>query len=76
MFRLPFDELRANGTGIEIVALYPFVVSLSNHSNDFFSNLLVPRVSPSEPYHQLSAKRLTIHVPDTARLVKHFLRFQ
>jgi hypothetical protein len=40
MFRLPFDGLRANGTGIEIVVLYPFVVSLSNHSNDFFSSLL------------------------------------
>jgi hypothetical protein len=40
MTGIPFDGLRANGTDIEIVFLDPFVVSLSNHSNDFFSSLL------------------------------------
>jgi hypothetical protein len=29
--RLPFDKLRANGAGIKIIRIYPFMVSLSNH---------------------------------------------
>jgi hypothetical protein len=33
--------IRANGIGVEIIVLYPFVASLSNHFNGFFSNLLV-----------------------------------
>jgi len=28
--------------GIEFVVLYPFVVSLSNHANDFFNTLVRP----------------------------------
>ena len=32
--------LRANGGNIEFIGFNPFVVSLSNHSNDFFNSLL------------------------------------
>jgi len=46
--RSPFDELRANGVGLESLAHCPFVLSpstssgqaLSKHENPFFSTLL------------------------------------
>ncbi|MBI3796022.1 MAG: hypothetical protein HY268_03510 [Deltaproteobacteria bacterium] len=36
----PFDKLRANGMGLEVVEDFPFVLSLSKHENSLFSNLL------------------------------------
>jgi len=36
----PFDELRTNGDGIEIIEVSPFMLSLSKHSQDLFSILL------------------------------------
>ena len=38
--RSPFDELRANGSSIETIGDFPFVLSLSKHENHFFSSLL------------------------------------
>src|SRR2546425_2683126 len=38
--RSPFDELRANGRGLEISDHFPFVLSLSKHEYDFFRSLL------------------------------------
>jgi len=38
--RSPFDELRANGWGLEISDHFPFVLSLSKHEYDFFRSLL------------------------------------
>ena len=38
--RSPFDELRANGLGLEILVHFPFVLSLSKHEHPFFSTLL------------------------------------
>jgi hypothetical protein len=37
--RSPFDKLRANGVGREIVEDFPFVLSLSKHEFDFLSSL-------------------------------------
>lgn len=39
MLRLPFDNLGANGAGIVIIRLYPFVVSPENHKKTFFNSL-------------------------------------
>ena len=39
-YRSPFESLRANGAELEIVEHFPFVLSLSKHSESFFSNLL------------------------------------
>jgi hypothetical protein len=38
--RSPFDMLRSNGGSLEIVANFPFMLSLSKHVNSFFSSLL------------------------------------
>jgi hypothetical protein len=38
--RSPFDKLRANGSGVEIVEGFPFVLSMSKHVYAFFSSLL------------------------------------
>src|SRR5438552_2071473 len=38
--RSPFDELRANGLGLEVSAPFPLVLSLLKHENPFFSTLL------------------------------------
>jgi len=43
--RSPFDELRANGLGLELIVYFPFVLSLSKHENPFFSTLLEPCAS-------------------------------
>jgi transposase len=37
--RSPFDKLRANGSEIEIVTDFPFMLSLSKHENHFLSSL-------------------------------------
>ena len=37
--KLPFDKLRVNGGLFEIIDLFPFVVSLSNHKKDFCKRL-------------------------------------
>jgi hypothetical protein len=47
-------ELRANGTTIEIIVLYPFVVSRSNHSKDFFSSLLSGKATGEQASHRAS----------------------
>ncbi len=44
--RSPFDKLRANGTGIEIIGNFPFVLSPSKHENGFFSSLLGVELDP------------------------------
>jgi len=31
--RSPFDKLRANGTGVEFIEEFPFVLSLSKHEH-------------------------------------------
>jgi hypothetical protein len=38
-------SLRANGRELEIVEHFPFVLSMSKHSESFFSNLLKKRVA-------------------------------
>src|SRR2546430_484219 len=38
--RSPFDKLRVNGSDVELVEDFPFVLSLSKHANNFCSNLL------------------------------------
>jgi hypothetical protein len=37
---MSFDELRTNGWSNENSSIVPFVVSLSNHAQDFFNTLL------------------------------------
>ncbi len=37
---MPFDKLRENGGDTELIDLYPFVVSLLNHSKRFFNRSL------------------------------------
>jgi hypothetical protein len=37
----PFQRLRANGAHVEMIEHCPFVLSLSKHSEIFFSRLLI-----------------------------------
>ena len=38
--RSPFESLRMNGPQLEMIGRFPFVLSLSKHSDAFFSYLL------------------------------------
>lgn len=46
LLRSPFDALRATGEVFGAVLSLPFVLSLSKHGNDFFSNLLATEILP------------------------------
>ena len=64
--RSPFENLRANGVWAKIIGVFPFVLRLSKHEIEYFSNLLALRYAlmPStlRSYSLITLSRTTLSI--------------